>query len=173
MAGLHFITQIELQALQCNRKSQALVEERQESYFWWIANWWSACYSSQVVAVGYLSSKEESDQEDGKKSLLSDIAPSRGRRRYRAFGSFLRSTRPVNALRDLTPASRRRPRLARRAAAMGDVSERTLQVSVLVAFASGVLVGWQANRLRRRYLDWRKRRLQDKLATTQKKLDLA
>ncbi|XP_073907114.1 mitoregulin [Castor canadensis] len=56
---------------------------------------------------------------------------------------------------------------------MADVSERTLQVSVLVAFASGVLVGWQANRLRRRYLDWRKRRLQDKLSTTQKKLDLA
>lgn len=52
-------------------------------------------------------------------------------------------------------------------------SERTLQVSVLVAFASGVVLGWQANRLRRRYLDWRKRRLQDKLATTQKKLDLA
>lgn len=56
---------------------------------------------------------------------------------------------------------------------MADVSERTLQLSVLVAFASGVLVGWQANRLRRRYLDWRKKRLQDKLAATQKKLDLA
>ncbi|XP_077891317.1 mitoregulin-like [Ictidomys tridecemlineatus] len=60
-----------------------------------------------------------------------------------------------------------------RAATLADVSESTLQVSVLVAFASGVLVGWQANRLRRRNLDWRKRRLQDKLATTQKKLDLA
>ncbi|KAK2492827.1 hypothetical protein MC885_000139 [Smutsia gigantea] len=56
---------------------------------------------------------------------------------------------------------------------MPDVSERTLQLSVVLAFASGVLVGWQANRLRRRYLDWRKRRLQDKLAMTQKKLDLA
>ncbi|XP_069351073.1 mitoregulin [Eulemur rufifrons] len=56
---------------------------------------------------------------------------------------------------------------------MVDVTERTLQLSVLVAFASGVLVGWQANRLRRRYLDWRKRRLQDKLSATQKKLDLA
>nr|XP_023418766.1 LOW QUALITY PROTEIN: uncharacterized protein LINC00116 homolog [Cavia porcellus] len=78
----------------------------------------------------------------------------------------------VNALRPLTPAPRRRPRCTP-AAAMADVSERTLQVSVLLAFASGVLVGWQANRLRRRYLDWRKRRLQDKLATTQKKLDLA
>ncbi|XP_077648056.1 mitoregulin-like isoform X2 [Urocitellus parryii] len=56
---------------------------------------------------------------------------------------------------------------------MADMSERTLQVSVLVAFASGVLVGCQANRLRRRNLDWRKQRLQDKLAKTQKKLDLA
>ncbi|XP_033617374.1 LOW QUALITY PROTEIN: mitoregulin [Fukomys damarensis] len=78
----------------------------------------------------------------------------------------------VNALRRLTPARRRRPH-CKPAAEMADVSERTLQVSVLVAFASGVLLGWQANRLRRRYLDWRKRRLQDKLATTQKKLDLA
>lgn len=59
------------------------------------------------------------------------------------------------------------------AAAMADVSERKLQLSVLLAFVSGVLVGWQANRLRRRYLDWRKRRLQDQLAVTQKKLDLA
>lgn len=58
-------------------------------------------------------------------------------------------------------------------AAMAGVSERTLQLSVLLAFASGVLVGWQANRLRRRYLDWRKRRLQDQLAVMQKKLDLA
>ncbi|XP_077891637.1 mitoregulin-like [Ictidomys tridecemlineatus] len=56
---------------------------------------------------------------------------------------------------------------------MADVLERTLQVSMLVAFASGVLLGWQANRLRRRNLDWRKQRLQDKLTTTQKKLDLA
>ncbi|XP_039768284.1 mitoregulin [Ornithorhynchus anatinus] len=56
---------------------------------------------------------------------------------------------------------------------MGDISERTLQLAVLLSFASGVLVGWQANRLRRRYLDWRKRRLQDKLAVMQKKLDLS
>lgn len=56
---------------------------------------------------------------------------------------------------------------------MADVSERKLQLSVVLAFACGVLVGWQANRLRRRYLDWRKRRLQDKLAVMQKKLDLA
>ncbi|XP_070284630.1 mitoregulin-like [Myotis yumanensis] len=56
---------------------------------------------------------------------------------------------------------------------MADVSERQLQLAVLLAFASGVLVGWQANRLRRRYLDWRKRRLQDQLAAAQKKLDLA
>lgn len=62
---------------------------------------------------------------------------------------------------------------ARLLAAMADVSERKLQLSVLLAFVSGVLVGWQANRLRRRYLDWRKRRLQDKLAVMQKKLDLS
>ncbi|XP_053565267.1 mitoregulin [Bombina bombina] len=56
---------------------------------------------------------------------------------------------------------------------MNEVSERSLQVAVLVSFASGVLVGWQANRMRRRYLDWRKKRLQDKLVETQKKLDLS
>ncbi|KAI4546767.1 hypothetical protein MG293_003322 [Ovis ammon polii] len=77
-----------------------------------------------------------------------------------------------NALGLLTPPPRR-SRASRPGFAMADVSERTLQLSVLVAFASGVLVGWQANRLRRRYLDWRKKRLQDKLAATQKKLDLA
>ncbi|XP_032325444.1 LOW QUALITY PROTEIN: mitoregulin [Camelus ferus] len=83
-----------------------------------------------------------------------------------------RSAPPGNARRLLTPPPRRSPRCAS-VAAMADVSERTLQLSVLVAFASGVLLGWQANRLRRRYLDWRKKRLQDKLAATQKKLDLA
>ncbi|XP_054900409.1 mitoregulin-like [Poeciliopsis prolifica] len=56
---------------------------------------------------------------------------------------------------------------------MGDVSERTLQVAVAVSFAVGFLTGWQANRMRRRFLDWRKKRLQDKLSETQKKLDLA
>ncbi|XP_077648141.1 uncharacterized protein LOC144249814 [Urocitellus parryii] len=78
----------------------------------------------------------------------------------------------VNVRRCLTLAQRRRPRCTPGGRDGGRV-ESTLQVSVLVAFASGVLLGWQANRLRRRYLDWRKRRLQDKLATTQKKLDLA
>ncbi|XP_053239465.1 mitoregulin [Podarcis muralis] len=53
------------------------------------------------------------------------------------------------------------------------LSERSVKLAVLLAFASGVLVGWQANRARRRYLDWRKKRLQDQLAATQKKLDLA
>ncbi|XP_061482449.1 mitoregulin [Rhineura floridana] len=53
------------------------------------------------------------------------------------------------------------------------MSERSVQLAVLLAFASGVLVGWQANRVRRRYLDWRKKRLQDQLTATQKKLDLA
>ncbi|MFT7805566.1 hypothetical protein Z043-101934 [Arapaima gigas] len=56
---------------------------------------------------------------------------------------------------------------------MGEVSERTLQVAILISFASGFLVGWQANRMRRKFLDWRKKRLQEKLAETQKKLDLA
>lgn len=56
---------------------------------------------------------------------------------------------------------------------MGDVSERTLQVALVVSFAVGFLTGWQANRMRRKYLDWRKKRLQDKLSETQKKLDLA
>ncbi|KAG7240582.1 hypothetical protein INR49_026731 [Caranx melampygus] len=46
---------------------------------------------------------------------------------------------------------------------MADVSERTLQVAVVVSFAAGFLAGWQANRMRRRFLDWRKKRLQDKL----------
>uniref|UniRef100_A0A8D0H2U1 Mitoregulin n=1 Tax=Sphenodon punctatus TaxID=8508 RepID=A0A8D0H2U1_SPHPU len=53
------------------------------------------------------------------------------------------------------------------------LSERPVQLALVLAFASGVLVGWQANRVRRRFLDWRKRRLQDKLTATQKKLDLA
>ncbi|KAM8946445.1 mitoregulin [Pelodytes ibericus] len=56
---------------------------------------------------------------------------------------------------------------------MGEVSERSLHLAVLLAFTSGVLVGWQANRIRRRYLDWRKKSLQEKLALTQKKLDLS
>ncbi|XP_008006557.3 LOW QUALITY PROTEIN: mitoregulin [Chlorocebus sabaeus] len=89
-----------------------------------------------------------------------------------ALPSFLPCAPHLNARRRLTPPPRRRPRCTP-AIAMAEVSERTLQLSVLVAFASGVLLGWQANRLRRRYLDWRKRRLQDKLAATQKKLDLA
>ncbi|KAG9341787.1 hypothetical protein JZ751_018509 [Albula glossodonta] len=46
---------------------------------------------------------------------------------------------------------------------MADVSERALQVAILISFASGFLAGWQANRMRRRFLDWRKKRLQDKL----------
>ncbi|XP_076848172.1 mitoregulin [Brachyhypopomus gauderio] len=56
---------------------------------------------------------------------------------------------------------------------MADVSDRTLQVIILVSFATGFVAGWQANRVRRRFLDWRKKRLQDKLTETQKKLDLA
>ena len=56
---------------------------------------------------------------------------------------------------------------------MADVSERTLQVAVVASFAAGFLAGWQANRMRRKFLDWRKKRLQEKLSETQKKLDLA
>ncbi|XP_035656765.1 mitoregulin-like [Salvelinus fontinalis] len=56
---------------------------------------------------------------------------------------------------------------------MADVSERTLQVAIAISFAVGFLSGWQANRARRKFLDWRKKRLQDKLSETQKKLDLA
>nr|DBA27015.1 TPA: hypothetical protein GDO54_011198 [Pyxicephalus adspersus] len=56
---------------------------------------------------------------------------------------------------------------------MAEVSERGFYVALLVSFAAGVLVGWQANRQRRRYLDWKKKRLHDKLVETQKKLDLS
>ncbi|XP_068088376.1 mitoregulin [Hyperolius riggenbachi] len=56
---------------------------------------------------------------------------------------------------------------------MGEVSERSLYLAVLLSFAAGVVVGWQANRQRRKYLDWRKKRLQDKLQETQKRLDLS
>ncbi|XP_058019662.1 mitoregulin [Ahaetulla prasina] len=53
------------------------------------------------------------------------------------------------------------------------LSDRSVKLAVLLAFASGVVVGWQANRARRYYLKWRKRRLQDQLAATQNKLELA
>ncbi|MBN3309986.1 SIM37 protein, partial [Amia calva] len=56
---------------------------------------------------------------------------------------------------------------------MADISERILKVAVLISFVSGFVAGWQANRMRRRFLDWRKKRLQDKLSETQKKLDLS
>ncbi|XP_069462952.1 mitoregulin [Ambystoma mexicanum] len=56
---------------------------------------------------------------------------------------------------------------------MGELSERSVCLAVVLAFASGVLVGWQANRQRRRFLDWRRKRLHAKLIETQKKLDLS
>nr|XP_057912749.1 mitoregulin-like [Doryrhamphus excisus]XP_057912750.1 mitoregulin-like [Doryrhamphus excisus] len=56
---------------------------------------------------------------------------------------------------------------------MADFSERSLQAAVVVSFLAGFAAGWQANRMRRKYLDWRKKRLQDKLTETQKKLDLS
>ncbi|XP_077443718.1 mitoregulin [Stigmatopora argus] len=56
---------------------------------------------------------------------------------------------------------------------MADFSERSLQVTVVVSFLVGFATGWQANRMRRKFLDWRKKRLQDKLTETQKKIDLS
>ncbi|XP_040925511.1 mitoregulin-like [Betta splendens] len=56
---------------------------------------------------------------------------------------------------------------------MADFSERTVQFALALSFAAGFLAGWQANRTRRKYLDWKKKRLQDKLSETQKKLDLS
>ncbi|KAM9782497.1 mitoregulin [Neosynchiropus ocellatus] len=56
---------------------------------------------------------------------------------------------------------------------MADLSDRSVQVAVVLSFAAGFVAGWQANRMRRKYLDWRKKRLQDKLTETQKKLDVA
>ncbi|XP_069743758.1 mitoregulin [Narcine bancroftii] len=56
---------------------------------------------------------------------------------------------------------------------MAEVSERTWLLAVALSFAAGFIVGWQANITRRRFLDWRKKRLQSKLIETQKKLDLS
>ncbi|KAG8011241.1 hypothetical protein GBF38_005946 [Nibea albiflora] len=70
-------------------------------------------------------------------------------------------------------AARTNVRICQPEVNMAEVSERTLQVAVVVSFAAGFLAGWQANRMRRKFLDWRKKRLQEKLSETQKKLDLA
>ncbi|XP_061900698.1 mitoregulin-like [Entelurus aequoreus] len=56
---------------------------------------------------------------------------------------------------------------------MAEFSERSVQAAVVVSFLAGFVAGWQANRMRRKFLDWKKRRLQDKLTETQKKLDLS
>uniref|UniRef100_A0A8C4J3J7 Mitoregulin n=1 Tax=Dromaius novaehollandiae TaxID=8790 RepID=A0A8C4J3J7_DRONO len=50
---------------------------------------------------------------------------------------------------------------------------RSVRLALLAAFAAGVLVGWQAGRARRRFLQWRKRRLQQRLAAAQEQLELA
>lgn len=50
---------------------------------------------------------------------------------------------------------------------------RVVRWALLAAFAAGVLVGWQANRARRRFLRWRQRRLLDRLAAAQEKLEAA
>ncbi|XP_067860656.1 mitoregulin-like [Heptranchias perlo] len=53
------------------------------------------------------------------------------------------------------------------------VSERMLKLTIVLSLPSGAIVGWQADRLRRKFLDWRKEQLQSKLGETQKKLGLA
>ncbi|XP_052639877.1 mitoregulin [Harpia harpyja] len=50
---------------------------------------------------------------------------------------------------------------------------RAVRWALLTAFAAGVLVGWQAGRARRRFLRWRQRRLQRRLAAAQEQLEAA
>ncbi|XP_075003946.1 mitoregulin [Calonectris borealis] len=50
---------------------------------------------------------------------------------------------------------------------------RVVRWALLAAFAAGVLVGWQAGRVRRRFLRWRQRRLQRSLAAAQEQLEAA
>ncbi|XP_068009444.1 mitoregulin [Melanerpes formicivorus] len=50
---------------------------------------------------------------------------------------------------------------------------RAVRWALLAAFAAGVLVGWQANSARRRFLRWRQRWLQRRLAATKEKLEAA
>ncbi|XP_064916086.1 mitoregulin [Columba livia] len=50
---------------------------------------------------------------------------------------------------------------------------RAVRWALLLAFAAGVLVGWEAGRARRRFLRWRQRRLQQRLAAAQERLEAA
>ncbi|XP_057237924.1 mitoregulin [Malurus melanocephalus] len=50
---------------------------------------------------------------------------------------------------------------------------RAVRWALLAAFAAGVVVGWQAGRARRRFLRWRQRYLQRRLAAAQEKLEAA
>lgn len=50
---------------------------------------------------------------------------------------------------------------------------RLVRWALLAAFAAGVVVGWQAGRARRRFLRWRQRYLQRRLAAAQEKLEAA
>lgn len=103
-------------------------------------------------------------RESGSDALLPVWAPSRGRE--------LSNEQPASSSQRQAGSSY--STVCQRAEVnMADVSERTLQVAVAVSFAAGFLAGWQANRMRRKFLDWRKKRLQDKLSETQKKIDLS
>uniref|UniRef100_A0A5F8GX25 Mitoregulin n=1 Tax=Monodelphis domestica TaxID=13616 RepID=A0A5F8GX25_MONDO len=55
---------------------------------------------------------------------------------------------------------------------MKEIGDRKVRVAVVVSFASGFFVGWQACRLWRRFLNWRKGRLQEQLQETQRRLDM-
>ncbi|XP_078005802.1 mitoregulin [Phascolarctos cinereus] len=56
---------------------------------------------------------------------------------------------------------------------MKDLADRKLRVAVAVSFASGFFLGWQACRMWRRFLVWKKQRLQEQLQETQRRLDLS
>ncbi|XP_075606054.1 mitoregulin [Balearica regulorum gibbericeps] len=51
------------------------------------------------------------------------------------------------------------------------LGQRAVRWALLAAFAAGVVVGWQAGRARRRFLRWRQRHLQRRLAAAQEQLE--
>uniref|UniRef100_A0A8C2TZ84 Mitoregulin n=1 Tax=Coturnix japonica TaxID=93934 RepID=A0A8C2TZ84_COTJA len=50
---------------------------------------------------------------------------------------------------------------------------RSVRWALLAAFATGVVVGWQAARARRRFLRWRQSRLQRRLDAARQQLEAA